>query len=565
MKLIKKETKERFPELRKEAYNEIKSIRQDYFNKKNDLEERLKKDKNQLKGIKQNVNSYNNQLENHQNYINNASRNWFSRLWNNKKIKNSKEKISEISDEISSERKQRNKYKDELQKDKSKLSKIENHPSYEKQKEVLGNFYNEAKEKWKNLDYTKEEVSRYFSNENLKSLSLDDYVFLLKRFPVHFATHVTRQGIRDHTGHTEHGTGRGKYHNNFIEILKDKKINSIKNSLMNKGDSKKNIRDILPEDDSKEEAVNFLREVCFESPYEPGKGSYADINAVHTATDDVADSYYGAERNNEIFFVFPSLNIASQYNFKGSLKDGTSDMHNDLWIWGKEGLDINTGVTFIPKNAEVNPKTGSKYKLNKNGEPVENKELENKIRKNYETLADIAWKEDHTILNRKKYPEKISELRKYLSNLGINNKKMKNFLLDEGGIGILKFGNSSEDDKEIKRVMEESRTQYKLAENTTSSKKYWENFFQQNPELKPNKIVYYEENDPNEALKNWKEKNDLEKSYRGDYALGFKENYINGESGKKIDSPELEKASLQGVKEFYKEARKAINESYRNQ
>jgi len=49
-----------------------------------------------------------------------------------------------------------------------------------------------------------------------------------------------------------------------------------------------------------------------------------------------------------------------------------------------------------------------------------------------------------------------------------------------------------------------------LAENTVSSESYWEAYFEERPDQRPSKIVYYREKDPTEALKNWRKAQGIE-------------------------------------------------------
>ena len=50
-----------------------------------------------------------------------------------------------------------------------------------------------------------------------------------------------------------------------------------------------------------------------------------------------------------------------------------SSKHNDVFVWADErqGIDINAGITFIPKNALVDPENGSLYQRDAEGLPIE--------------------------------------------------------------------------------------------------------------------------------------------------------------------------------------------------
>ena len=85
----------------------------------------------------------------------------------------------------------------------------------------------------------------------------------------------------------------------------------------------------------------------------------------------VGDNFYGGERGNEVFFVYPSDVLASQndYSFNGWQKDFTKMQSEDKWngvfVWPQDmnnpGISVDAGVVFLPGNIPVDPETGSKY------------------------------------------------------------------------------------------------------------------------------------------------------------------------------------------------------------
>src|SRR6185503_4609999 len=97
---------------------------------------------------------------------------------------------------------------------------------------------------------------------------------------------------------------------------------------------------------------------------------YPDKIAVHFAAQMVADQFYGGERNNEVFFVYPSDFIASQheYAFNGWEKDFTKPQSetkwNDVFVWPSNlenpGISVDAGLVFLPDHTPVDPETGSK-------------------------------------------------------------------------------------------------------------------------------------------------------------------------------------------------------------
>ena len=117
---------------------------------------------------------------------------------------------------------------------------------------------------------------------------------------------------------------------------------------------------------------------------------------MHLAVEDVADSFYGSERNNEVFFAFPSALIASQYEFAGNLAevemDGYTDSYNnDQYVFPdiEKGLSIDAGIAFIPKDAKVDFKTGSKYELDENKKPVPAEGVQEILKARFDQLGFV--------------------------------------------------------------------------------------------------------------------------------------------------------------------------------
>ncbi len=235
-------------------------------------------------------------------------------------------------------------------------------------RELLEDFYKNETRKWQSAPLSKEDMKKYFSEEYLSSLSTDDYYELLNRYPGHMVAHVTRQGIRDHTGHMYHTAGKGEYHDGFIQILKDGKLRSPLGAYLKDGVKKEAIVQFLGLDSmGKERALAYLDLLSREK--------YADKTAVHFAIGLVADVAYGGESGNEIFFSFPSAFIAANFYFSGSasVEMGLDSDWNDQWVFPQSedrGININAGLVNIPRSALVDPRTGSKYELDENNNPI---------------------------------------------------------------------------------------------------------------------------------------------------------------------------------------------------
>ncbi len=213
-----------------------------------------------------------------------------------------------------------------------KLGSEETPPALQEAKAMLGNFYKDQKQKWAKSEYTKEDITKYFSEENLASLSLEDYALLLKRFPREIVAHVTRQGIRDHLGLIDHRAGAGAYADGFMKMIEDGRLRSPLGVYLVEGEKEQAIARFLHLDNfkTKEEAMGHLATLTSER--QGGAGSYADRMAVHFATEEVVDTYYGSEKGNEIFVAYPSAYIASQYYFSGQLNESGGGYWNDQWV-----------------------------------------------------------------------------------------------------------------------------------------------------------------------------------------------------------------------------------------
>ncbi|MBU0722126.1 hypothetical protein KKA93_01560 [Patescibacteria group bacterium] len=91
---------------------------------------------------------------------------------------------------------------------------------------------------------------------------------------------------------------------------------------------------------------------------------------------------------------------------------------------------------------------------------------------------------------------------------------------------------------------------FKKAENTITSKEYWEKYFAENSDKKPSKIVYYS-GDPTEALDSFKRKNGITKKSQEEN-LGFNEHSVEK------NSPQI----ASGMDRFKSIAKEVINSYY---
>ncbi|MBT4277135.1 hypothetical protein HOD96_00085 [Candidatus Falkowbacteria bacterium] len=468
----------------------------------------------------------------------------------------------------------------ELQTVSEKLKSQETPSGIEGVRAMLDNFYKEQEEKWARSEYSKEDIIKYFSEENLASLSLEDYTLLLKRFPREMVTHVTRQGIRDHVGHMHHTAGKGAYFGGFMKMVEDGRLRSPLGVYLIENEKEQALVKFLELNmfKNKEEALESLAFITTEGGFgrqgEPG--TYVDRAAIHFATEEVADTYYGSEKGNEIFITYPSAHVASQYYFSGQLGDEMSrgDYWNDQWVWANEerGMDLNAGIIFIPEEAKVDKKTGSRYKLDKNNNPIENSDYQDAIRHvvdspdfyNFEKqLSKVFWEltrygGDAQAMASLKL-KKLEPFRQLLKQeFGISDQRLQSAILDNSQYfsqekkseekGIKYPGHSV--DLSIDKALEDKSILFLEAQDTINSKEFWEEHFAKNPTKKPSKIVYYKGVDPTRALLQWRKDQGIDKK-AGDIDIGFPERRIDRDEPQAIAGLDRFKLLAEKVIEDY--------------
>lgn len=414
-------------------------------------------------------------------------------------------------------------------------------PEFKEAKELLENFYQGEKEKWARADYTAEDIKKNFSEENLSKLSLEDYALLMKRFPGEMLTHVTRQGIRDHASSFWHTLGTGSFSNGFKSMLEDGRLRSSLGIALQEHNKEGAMARFLHLDGlkSREEALAMYR-----SKFEQNLASsdaFADSAAVHFASENVMDDMYGSERGNEIFITFPSAYIAAQFYYggKGTLADRGKSQHNDKWVYTKdhEGMPLDAGIVFIPEDAQVDLLTGSRYKIDDQGEPIIPRERIEEIlaarfdnKGFFQTFIQKLPRLDHATSEAK---EKSAE--EAFREFGITDPEAKKALLDSDLLRELAslWGQDAERGEYekilIKYFLKNAENPYELSETRISSREYWEKYFQENPDKKPSKVVYYSGGDPSRALDEWREKNGIIKRTQ-DATYGFAERKVAGNS-----------------------------------
>jgi hypothetical protein len=431
-----------------------------------------------------------------------------------------------------------------------KLDSEETPPALQEAKTMLANFYKEQKEKWARSEYTKEDIIENFSEEHLASLSLEDYALLLKRFPEEMVAHVTRQGIRDHIGHMYHTAGEGVYADGFMKMVEDGRLRSPLGVYLVEDEKEQAIARFLHLDNfkTKEEALNYLATLI--EGRQGDAGSYVDRIAIHFATEEVADCYYGSEQGNEIFVAYPSAHIASQYYFSGQLNEGGGGYWNDQWVWANEerGMDLNAGLIFIPEEARVDRKTGSRYELDETGNPIKNSEYQDAFRRVAdspdfhhfaEQVMEITgklnqnWDSPNLLSKNRKLLEKLEPFRQRLEQkFSITDRRLQMAILDYHHLRSIDIQKKNQEegreglvDSVIESAMKNRGILYTEAKNTISSKEFWEARFAKNPAKRPSKVVYYKGSSPTRALHEWRDAQDIHKRTK-DKNIGFPERHI---------------------------------------
>lgn len=443
---------------------------------------------------------------------------------------------------------------------------------------ILTSFYEQQKAAWQEADYSQEDIERYFTEDYLRSLPLEDYTLLLKRFPSEMVTHVTRQGIRDHAGWMYHSGGIGAYANTFVDIMKSKRLLSPLGTFLAETERRQAIANLLrldqyeTEEAARNSAVTINR---LSNANIGGKGSYADLSSVHFAAEEVADEYYGAERGNEIFFAFPSAMIASQYRHFGKLIEGGDGKHNDLWVWGQEqsGMSTDAGIVFLPATTPVCPRTGSRYELDEQLNPSVNEELKSELiaavqHPDFVALAESAlpmlvdvsryWSEERTA-NEARLQAYQQQLR---DKLGIQSPEAIAILSNYSSLNSLFYTHKQRPDfrgfdtrfeDTVVAAMQSQALYYTPAKAPIPAQELWERFFAERPHLKPSKIVYYSEASPTEALHEWRRREGLEKKAKSP-DMGFTNHAITpGSPQANIGFERFQTLADEVIRDYFKE------------
>lgn len=447
---------------------------------------------------------------------------------------------------------------------------------------VLGNTRDDINEVLtipeKNERLSVKEREKLFTEDILSHIPLEKYLELWKRGSPHFVSHVTRQGFRDHTSHT-HGGDVGKFFSGFDNISESGIIGSPYYAMGLKDISETGVREFLQQNGiltakSKEEAVKRYRELVSKDidPYTklPVYGNRASI---HVATEYVSDDIYGAETGNEVFAIYPSDFIASQFYFsfnsgqKGFTRRPDSHDHNDVFVWSKRDLttlSLDAGVIFLPKSTFVDQETGSQYKSYKNEKEFPERRIDGERVSRF-----MSWINDNHTVNEGSKNELVDGLiSTFRINQELTEKTIKSFARNNG-VSSYKYGSDGEtlvkkEDQEILDIIaSESTSEYQNAfwinllyerpEQTVTAQQYWQKYFLQNFDKTPKHIIFYDGN-PTNAVQQFMQENGIVSNGESSKLLDFEQNEI-------IDRKSDSRAS-KGFNEIDRFAMKTIEESY---
>jgi hypothetical protein len=418
--------------------------------------------------------------------------------------------------------------------------------------------------KMETMPLSNEEKREMLRPEVLAELSTEEYIALWRRLNPHFLSHVTRQGFRDHNAMIYHSAGLQEFHDGLTSVLRDQKLlrppMAVRDGLLARDEAsiRKFLEDWALQAEDEEEAKKRLNAQLNHSP--ATAPNYPDKTAVHFAAQIVADGYYGGEKSNEVFFLYPSDVLASQhdYAFNGWEKDFTKPQSetkwNDVFVWpstlDNPGIPVDAGVVFLPENTPVDPQTGSKYASEV--KTVDGEEKRVMVEDEKLVSAFVAWAtsltEESPVVKAYKdyYDERdcwkqrsmekdfVDVIRQEMLALGFCEDAADDLTHEVSCSlqaftyhGKLDWGDATPEEAAKSRLRSASAN-WKRAENTISAKEYWEAYFEQHPDQKPNHLVFYNGR-PTTAIYEFQTRHNIgqaDTSEKEGDLLGFDDRYV---------------------------------------
>lgn len=460
-------------------------------------------------------------------------------------------------------------------------------------KELLDAYYEQVE----NTPLTNEEKRRLLKPEVLSELSMEEYVLLWKRLNPYFCSHVTRQGFRDHSGMMWHSSGLLDFHGGFESVLQDELL--LRPPLAVRGLKHRDMESVEAWMDSwvlqAEDKNSALDRLDRSLHATLGAPAYPDMTSVHFATQIVADSHYGGEKNNEVFFIYPTDFLASQFDFafhgdQKNFKEPQNEISwNDVFVWSSSvenpGVSINAGVVFLPRSTLVDRYTGSKYSseiLIENG-------VEKRVMTEDPVLIEKFKSWGDAILNDSN-SDIVKEFHTYNENRNYYSREwMRDSLLSNISLGLLSLGFSNDaaetlsveilsklyskndfDAESLQDLIRKSGANWQRAKDTVTAKEYWEDFFAKNPGIKPKHVVYYD-GSPTSAVYKFQQENGIggaDTSKEEGNLLGFDDRHIllgkNVSSSNSLDKWNLDPRCMRGHDELLALGKEIIERRYSN-
>lgn len=401
---------------------------------------------------------------------------------------------------------------------------------------------------------TPEQKQNALQFDKLSKISTDEYLEVWKHLNPFYVTHVTRQGIRDHSGMIYHTAGLGAFQNGLVSMLKDNKTLRTKSGAnygimpnFTEEDVEKAL-DILVDDDLYKEMTpeQILANIPFNATFASSE-AWPDQTAVHFGQLTVLDDFYGGEAGNETFVVYPTDVIISQCKFGGHIHSTLTHAQttrerkwNDLFVWPEDGkIPLDAGLVFLPNSQKVDRNTGSKYAtepcISETGEtllvPVKDEE---RISRFKEWLSGLTM-ESPEIAEIQNGDFNSTSLRKKLAEIGIPDECIDEMALFSNHYSFIRYISSktfdnlpSQEQREqmtpeeisdysIRRYLASHNADLKLAEDTIPASEYWEHYFATHPDERPTHVIYYD-GDPSHAVENLLKAHGIakEKNYFGE-------------------------------------------------
>jgi len=426
----------------------------------------------------------------------------------------------------------------------------ERHVSIPKPAELLRGYY----ESQSSTPLSLEQKRDLLKPEHISNLSTEEYLALWRKLNPYFLTHVTRQGFRDHNMMLFHSFGMREYHNGFIGALHDaRQLRSpmVVRELPDRSEAsvERWLEDLFLLG-SEEKALQALEDRYRISFVDTPR--YADSSSIHFAAQDVAHQYYGAERGNEVFFVFPTDVIASQYDFSfhGGRHEFTRPQSelkwNDVFVWPTDiergNIPLDTGFVFLPSETQVDPETGSKYASEVgvvNGKETRvlkvDVSLVRKVVELPKAFPAVGRLTEKLLALRSNsnawgFEETLDALREVipeaLLSVGMTDDAAR--IVAVALLDRIRYEESLFSDQVVKDILEDSGALYLRPKETIPAKRFWQDWFAANPESAPKHVVFYD-GDPTTSVFRFLASNGIgraDTSATHGKLLGFADRYV---------------------------------------